>query len=122
MRDRLVAALLRGEKTATSSLLEEWEVDRDPLPVAGERLEVVDSDEKRVAVIEVLAVDVIRIGDADADLAREEGEGFSTVAEWREAHERFWNEEVIPKLPNATALTDDTRIVVERFRLAEPAQ
>jgi uncharacterized protein YhfF len=118
-RDRLVAAVLRGEKTATSSLLAEWLLDDQELPAAGERRDVLDSGDNPVAVIETTAVDVIRLGDVDLTLAREEGEGFRSVAEWREAHERFWAEEVMPRLPANMAgpLADDAKIVVVRFRL-----
>jgi uncharacterized protein YhfF len=118
-RDRLVAAVLRGEKTATSSLLAEWLLDDQELPAAGERRDVLDSGDNPVAVIETTAVDVIRLGDVDLTLAREEGEGFRSVAEWREAHERFWAEEVMPRLPANMAgpLTDDAKIVVVHFRL-----
>jgi uncharacterized protein YhfF len=42
-------------------------------------------------------------------LARDEGEGFRSIAEWREAHEEFWTRTV----------DDDTEVVVERFRVAE---
>jgi uncharacterized protein YhfF len=65
------------------------------------------------------SVDVIRLGDADVSLARDEGEGFKTVTEWRREHESFWRDQVIPRLPArfAVALTDDTPLVVERFRL-----
>ena len=42
-------------------------------------------------------------------LALDEGEGFRSVAEWREAHEEFWRRTV----------DDDTQVVVERFRLVE---
>jgi uncharacterized protein YhfF len=122
-RDRLVAAVLRGEKTATSSLLAEWLLDDMELPVAGERREVLDSDDDPVAVIETTAVDVIRLGDVDLTLAREEGEGFDGVAEWRQAHERFWADEVMPRLPANMAgpLTDDAKVVVVRFRLVAAA-
>jgi uncharacterized protein YhfF len=118
-RDRLVFAVLNGEKTATSSLLAEWLLDDEELPAAGERREVLDSNDSPVAVIETTAVDVIRLGDVDLALAREEGEGFESVAEWREAHERFWAEEVIPRLPATMSgpLNDDAKIVVVRFRL-----
>jgi uncharacterized protein YhfF len=121
LRDRLVEAVLRGEKTATTSLLAEWEADRERVPRPGERQTVIDSDERPVAVIELTAADVIRLGDADLSLARDEGEGFKTVAEWRREHERFWRERVIPRLPAplAVPLTDDTQIVVERFRLVK---
>ncbi len=82
---------------------------------------VVDSEERAVAFIELLAVQVIRLADADLTLARDEGEGFAGVAEWRRAHERFWEDNVVPALPAGFVLTDDTEIVVERFRLVSSA-
>jgi uncharacterized protein YhfF len=121
-RDRLVGAVLKGEKTATSSLLAEWVLDDQELPVVGDRREVLDSADNPVAVIETTAVDVIRLGEADLTLAHEEGEGFESVAEWRQAHERFWIEDVIPRLPKNLAgpLNDNAQIVVVRFRLVRP--
>jgi uncharacterized protein YhfF len=117
-RDGLVAAVLSGEKTATSSLLVEWEVENEPLPTIGERQTVVDSAGDPVGVIEILAVDVIRLGDADSALAFDEGEGYASVAEWRTAHEQFWRDEIFRRFPGqATPLGDDTQVVVERFRL-----
>jgi uncharacterized protein YhfF len=118
-RDRLVDAVLKGKKTATSSLLAEWLLDDQELPVVGDRREVLDSGDNPVAVIELTAIDVIRLGDVDAALAHEEGEGFESVAQWREAHERFWTEDLIPRLPEGMAgpLTDGAKVVVVRFRL-----
>jgi uncharacterized protein YhfF len=118
-RDRLVDAVLRGEKTATSSLLAEWEAAERELPAVGEHRTVLDSNDQPVAVIELTAVDTFRLGDADLSLAHDEGEGFKTVTEWRRGHERFWREQVIPRLsgPLAVEVTDETTIVVERFRL-----
>jgi uncharacterized protein YhfF len=119
LRDRLVAAILRAEKTATTSLLAEWEAENDPLPEVGDRLTVVDSEERPVGVIELTDVGVIRLDQIDLDDARAEGEGFQSVAEWRREHERFWRERVIPRLPAplAVPIGDDTKIVVERFKL-----
>jgi uncharacterized protein YhfF len=119
LRDRLVGAVLRGEKTATSSLLAEWEQDEEPLPTAGERQTVVDSDGRPVGVIELVAVDVVALADVDRGVALDEGEGFEDVTQWREDHERFWREEVCPTLPGGLVgpLTDQTAIVVQRFRL-----
>ena len=61
----------------------------------------------------------MRLGDVDIALAHDEGEGFESVAAWREAHERFWAADVIPRLPTSMAgpLTDRAQIVVVRFRL-----
>ncbi len=119
LRDRLVGAVIQGRKTATSSLLAEWEQDQEPLPAAGQCQTVIDSDGRAVGIIELVAVEVIRLGDADERLAFEEGEGFADIGEWRHAHEGFWAEEVLPNLPAGLTgpLTDETLVVVERFRL-----
>jgi uncharacterized protein YhfF len=121
LRDKLVAAVLSGKKTATTGLAIEWEVEGEALPVVGQLHTVVDSDEQPVGVIETTAVEVIRLGDADLRLAHDEGEDFEDVAQWRVDHERFWNEEVLPTLPAGAlpGLTDDTRVLVWRFRLAD---
>ena len=114
LRDRLVAAILRGEKTATSSLRAEYEADGEELPTVGARARVLDSNDEPVALIEVTEVRVLRAGDLDAQFARDEGEGFETVADWWEAHDRFWRS--CADDPD-WRLTPDTEIVAERFRL-----
>jgi uncharacterized protein YhfF len=117
MRDRLVSAVLAGEKVATSSLLAQYEDEGEPLPMAGECRAMIGSSGEEVAVVEVLEVSVIRLGDADERLARDEGEGFRSVAEWRNAHEDFWRRDVLPDLRQRHELDDDTELVVERFRV-----
>ena len=122
-RDALVRAVLSGEKTATSSLLVEWEYEGEALPEAGDRATVVDSSGGPVAVIELTAVDVVRLADVGIEVARAEGEGFAGVDDWRTVHERFWNEHSLPALPDEviSSLDDDTAVVVEHFRLIAPA-
>ena len=117
MRDRLVAAVLRDEKTATSSLLSEWHSASEKLPSVGERQTLVGSDGRPCAVIEIVGIDVMPLGDADLDLARAEGEGFGSVEEWREAHERFWTGETGAARRSGWRLDDDTQVVVERFHV-----
>lgn len=117
LRDRLVAAILSGEKTSTSTLLADYEQDGDTLPDVGDRAVVVDSAERPVAVIESTELRVLPIREIDLAFVREEGEGFETVAAWREAHERFW----ASYLPNVR-VDDETLVVAERFRLVEVIQ
>ena len=105
LRRKLVGAVLRGEKTATAGLYGE-----DPLAEAGSRWLLLDFDDEPVAIVETTEARVVRAGDVDLAFARDEGEGFESVAEWREAHERFWSHREI---------TDDTLVVAERFRLVE---
>ena len=117
LRDKLVAAILSGAKTTTSALVAGY-LD-EPLPVAGQVSAVLDSAGNRIAAIELTEVRVVRLGDVDLRHAIDEGEGFTSVAEWRAGHEEFWHSpEVRAELgdPDFT-VDDDTEIVTERFRL-----
>jgi uncharacterized protein YhfF len=119
LRDQLVAAILDGSKTSTTGLVVDYEHHREPLPTAGERSVVVDSDEQPVAVIEVTRVGVAPLAEVDLAHAVDEGEGFTTVLEWRTGHERFWHsEEMRLDLDDPTFTVDDaTLVVLERFRV-----
>jgi len=120
LRDKLVAAVMRGEKTATASLRLEYEPEGpDELPEPGMRSVVVDSEERPVAVIETSEVRVVRAGDVDEPFAIDEGEGFRSVAEWRSAHERFWTSDDYRREVGVVAVEDDTLVVCQRFRLVE---
>lgn len=123
LRETLVAAVLSGEKTATAGLLVDYERDGDALSEVGERFLVLDNDDRGVAVIETTEVRVLRVGDCDLEFARDEGEGFESVADWRAAHDRFWRSyaaEIRAYLGDPDwDVTDDTEFVAERFRLVE---
>jgi uncharacterized protein YhfF len=119
LRDALVAAILRGEKTSTTGLLEEHRREGSPVGAVGDRELVIDSAGRGVAVIESTEVEIRRLGDVDLPFAIEEGEGFTTVAEWRVAHERFFTSpELVAALGHPpVAIDDDTEVVCTRFRL-----
>jgi uncharacterized protein YhfF len=109
LRRKLVEAVLRGDKTATASLRDQFEPNTDErMPQVGERQLLVGWDDEPVGVVETTDVRVVPVGQVDLRFARAEGEGFESVADWRAAHERFWSSRVI---------TDETPVVCERFRL-----
>ncbi|MDX3850545.1 ASCH domain-containing protein [Streptomyces sp. AK02-01A] len=120
-RDRLVAAVLAAEKVSTTGLLAEYEAEREELPPVGERLALIDSAGCEVAVIELTEVRVLPLGEVDLRHALDEGEGYTTVAGWRAAHERFWHSEEMREALGDPEFTvhDGTLVVVERFRVAE---
>jgi uncharacterized protein YhfF len=76
-----------------------------------------------VAVIETTECRVLPMAEVDDAFARDEGEGFADAADWRRAHERFWNgylHEIRERLGDpGWSLTDETLIVCQRFRLVE---
>ena len=119
LRDQLVAAILAGDKTTTSGLVADYEHEGDPLPRPGERHTVIDSAGNRVAVIETTAVRVIRLADVDLAHAVGEGEGYTSVAEWRAGHERFWHSAEYRAAMGDPGFTvsDDTLMVAQSFRL-----
>ncbi|MEV0024803.1 ASCH domain-containing protein [Streptomyces atroolivaceus] len=121
LRDRLVAAVLSGEKVMTSGLLMEYEVEREELPPVGERSALIDSHGQQVAVVELTEVRVLPLGSVGLRHVLDEGEGHTSVAEWRAGHEAFWHsEEMREALGDPSFTVDDgTMIVAERFRVVE---
>lgn len=121
LRDRLVAAVLNGTKTATTSLLAAWEQEYEALPVVGEEQTVIDSVGESVAIIEITGCDVTELGAVDDKVALAEGEAYTTAAGWRAEHERFWREEMLAEWEDdAPPVIDDlTRVVVQWFRVKE---
>ena len=119
LRDQLVAAILTGAKTTTTALAADFEREGAPLPRPGLRQAVIDSAGNRVAVIELTAVRVVRLADVDLAHAVGEGEGYTSVAEWRAGHERFWHSaESRADLGDPGFTVDDgTLLVAEAFRL-----
>ncbi|RLU81531.1 RNA-binding protein [Streptomyces griseocarneus] len=121
LRDRLVAAVLAGEKTATTSLLAEYECEGESLSHPGERQAVVDSSGRLVAVIRTTDVQVLPLAKVGWEHARDEGEGYASVADWRAGHERFWHG---PQMRGSLGdmnftVGDGTLAVAERFRVVE---
>jgi uncharacterized protein YhfF len=109
LRRQLVDAVLRGEKTATAGLFSEYEAEGERPNAAGDRCVLLGYDDEPVAVVEVTESRVVPAAEIDEQFARDEGEGFDSVEEWRIAHERFFNQPIGP----------DTRIVAVRFRVLE---
>jgi uncharacterized protein YhfF len=119
LRDQLVAAILNGAKTSTTGLVADYEHEGEPLPEAGERAVVVDSDDRPVAVIETTEVRVVPLAAVDLAHAVDEGEGHRTIAEWREDHESFWHSAEMREAMDDPSFTvdDSTLAVLQRFRL-----
>ena len=123
LREELTALALAGTKTTTASLLVDFEMEGAALPVAGQRDLLVDSDDRPVAVVETLSCRVVRLADVDDEHAIDEGEGYANAAEFRVEHESYWNsylDTIREHLGDPSfVLTDDTPVVLERFRIVE---
>jgi uncharacterized protein YhfF len=109
LRRKLVEAVLRGEKTSTTGLLEEYEAEGEQVDRVGDRYALHGYDDEAVAVVEVTESRVLPAREIDLEFARDEGEGFETVEDWRLAHERFFGRPIEP----------ETQVVAVRFRVVE---
>jgi uncharacterized protein YhfF len=96
--------VLAGAKTATAGLHGEEE----PTSV-GARYVVEDAAGTPRAIVEVTEARVVPAGEIDLQFARDEGEGFESVEDWRKAHERLFERTIEP----------DTLIEAVRFRVVE---
>jgi uncharacterized protein YhfF len=109
LRRQLVAAVHAGEKTATSGLWSEFMADGDDVPAAGDRFVLHDFDDRPAGIVEVTDARRVPAGEIDVAFARDEGEGFESVEDWRIAHEQLFQQPIAP----------DTEIVAIRFRLVK---
>ncbi|SCG47196.1 ASCH domain-containing protein [Micromonospora halophytica] len=110
LRTRLNTLVLAGVKTATAGLVTEYAEEGEEREHVGERLALVDDDDRLVGVVEVTAVETVRFADVGWEFARSEGEGDRSIEQWREGHAAYWARV-------GTPVTDDSEIVCLRFRL-----
>jgi uncharacterized protein YhfF len=118
--DRLLESVLRGDKTATSSLAVEY-LSGGPLPRVGQHLTLVDSQGIARGTVQTTGVTITPLNLVGDDVARAEGEGFDSAAEWRRPHVSFWDH--VAPLVRADAgdpawqLREAEPVVVHWFRL-----
>ena len=122
LRDELTALALAGTKTTTAGLFAESEAEGSALAQPGDREVLLDSGERPVAVIEIVEIRVARLADVDDRHAIDEGEGYRNAAEFRVAHERFWNsyiDDIRRMIAPDFTIDDDTLVVLQRFKVVE---
>ena len=91
--------------------------DHEPLPSSGRRTVLLNSDNEPVAVLRYVSVNVTRLGVITLQHVLNEGEGYKSLTEWREAHESFWTSENMRQaLEDLDSTIDDqTLVVLETF-------
>ncbi len=114
MADELGALGVQGIKTATCSLLWEYEAENEPLPRAGDLSIILDGAGCPLCIIRTTDVEIKRFNQVDEQFAFDEGEGDRSLDYWRRAHQRFFAR-------RCTALnrefSDTIPLVCERFKV-----
>lgn len=114
MAEDLGALVLAGVKTATCSLLWEYEVEGEPLPKVGDYSIVLNGQGDPLCIIQTTEVAIRPFNEVDAQFAFDEGEGDRSLAYWRDAHWGFF-EPYCAKF--GRAVSEEMPLVCERFRV-----
>lgn len=114
LADELGFLVRDGIKTATCSLLWEYEFDGDPLPEVGQFSVILDGRDEPLCIIETTEISLRPYDQVDAAFAYDEGEDDRTLESWREGHWRYFTRscrrigrDITPAMP----------LICERFRL-----
>ena len=102
-----------GEKTATASLLREYE-DGKPMPSVGALSVLEDGTRKPVCVVKTVWVEVIAFDQVDALFAVEYSETDGTLEGWREMCWEYYSD-VCAEM--GRGMSKDEPLVCERFRV-----
>ena len=111
MRDRLNNLIINGNKRATAGLLKEDYLDEgEEIEFVGEKLAILDNQQKPIGIVKVTKVEVLDFKDVPTEFALAEAEGDLSGDDFRQNHLKFWNSVGIQVLP-------DTKIVTVYFDL-----
>lgn len=114
MADELGQLVAAGVKTATCSLLWEYEGEGEALPETGDLSIILDGAGRPICLIETIEVRIQAYYEVDSQFAYEEGEGDRSLDYWRQAHWRFFGR-VCAALGRRPSLA--MPLVCERFRV-----
>lgn len=106
MRDQLNDLIINGNKRATAGLLKEDYIDEgEEIEFVGERLAILDNDQKQIGIIRVTKVEVLEFKDVSAAFALAEAEGDLTEDDFRQSHLKFWNSVGVDVKPETKVVT-----------------
>jgi uncharacterized protein YhfF len=90
LRQRLTSLVADGTKTATAGRLSEYDDEGEELEHVGERLVLLDDDDRPMGTVVITAVEIVPFTEVPWAFADAEGEGFTDIEDWRAQHRRFW--------------------------------
>jgi|WetSurMetagenome_2_1015567.scaffolds.fasta_scaffold214759_1 uncharacterized protein YhfF len=113
MADELLALVLQGKKTATSSSLLYYQVKQQRPPQAGDLSIVTDSVGQPRCVIETTATTIMPFREMTFEICRWEGED-ENLQSWQEGHQRFFTAEGAAE---GYQFTGEMPVIFEDFQL-----
>jgi len=114
--DELADLIASGKKKATCGAHALYELENEPLPVAGKYTIVLNSKEEPVAIIKTTEVILIKMNEMTPELAAEEGEGDLSFQYWWDGHVKAFT---MFFAEHGLEFSDDILLVFERFELVD---
>lgn len=116
MADELLAHVLKGEKTGTSSLhlLYELSLEDEKIPEVGSYSVLLDGANQAQAIICTKVVDILPYSQISEVHGYLEGEGDRSLSYWRRVHQPFFEQELEEY---GLAFSEDMLIVYELFEV-----
>ena len=112
--DKLAELVMKGVKTATSSLYILYEIEQEALPEEGSYSVILDSREDAKCIIKTTRVYVVPFNKVSDAHAYREGEGDRSLAYWRAVHKEFFSDCLKQK---GLSLDETMDVVCEEFEI-----
>ncbi len=112
-REKLISLILDGNKRATAGTLEwDYSAENEPIETVGEKLAVLDNENRHIATIQVTRVELKRFAEVPTEFALAEAEGDLSGDDFRASHFDFWSRLGLD-------IKDETEIVLVYFDLID---
>ena len=105
---------VEGIKKATSTSLWWFEKNKEPLPNTGDFFVITDWDGTKMAVIQIIKVNLSPFNLISKKYALIEGEGDKSLDYWKTTHKAYYTREM---KPFGDTFIEDMMIVCEEFRV-----
>lgn len=93
MAEELLALVLSGQKTGTSSAYQAYEDGDEPLPQVTDLRIILNGQGQPVCLIQTTSVEILPFNQVSEIQAFKEGEGDRTLSYWQTVHQKFWERE-----------------------------
>ena len=113
--DEILAALLRGDKRATTGLKCLYELENEPLPQVGQYSVILDSHGLPRCITRISNVEITRFRDISEEYAFIEGEGDKSLKYWKDAHREVFTREC--REDAGIEFSEDMECVCEYFEV-----
>ncbi|MDR0488019.1 MAG: ASCH domain-containing protein [Propionibacteriaceae bacterium] len=108
--NELLSLVMEDRKTATTSLMQEYDKDEEAIPHVGDLSIILDGQGTPTVLIKTVEVCIQPFGEVTSEQAEAEGEGDRTLESWRADHQRYWVRE-------GYEITDESLVIWERFKV-----